>query len=173
MPISFVGSTTATSTNGDDVNLDLTAITDLAENDLVIIACAIGSSDDGDYNMVLVSPTDYAEVADLFADDDLDVQLGVFRKFMGASVDTDVLVEGFGNMNNSGAAIAFAFRGVDTTTPMDVAATTATGIDSANANPPSINHNNPDGVWTVIVGGSAHNQAGTRTYTFPTGYTTN
>lgn len=42
-----------------------------------------------------------------------------------------------------------AFTGVDTTTPIDVATTTATG-DGANANPPSINY--ADASATVVVG---------------------
>jgi hypothetical protein len=171
MAISFVGSVSQAQPNGSDITLDLTTITGLAQNDLVIVAYTVGSSDDGDYDMVVNSPTDYTEVADLFADDVQDCNLGVFRKVQGATPDTSVVVEGFGNMNNSIAAIAMAFRGVDTTTPMDVAATTATGIDTANPNPPSINHNNPSGVWTVVVGAAGHS-AGDRTYTFPTGYTT-
>lgn len=173
MAISFIGSTSEAALNGSDITLDLTVISGIAQNDIVIIGYAIGSSDDGDYNLVVNTPTDYNEVADLFADDTQDCQLGVFYKVQGATPDTDVVVEGFGNMNNSVTVIAMVFRGVDPTTPMDVTPTTATGIDSANANPPSINHNNPAGVWTVIVGAAGHNQGDGRSFTFPTGYTTN
>lgn len=56
-----------------------------------------------------------------------------------------------------------------------VTSTTATGIDTFHPDPPSIDHGNPSGVWTVIAGASGQDVAGAgaTSYTFPTGYTTN
>ena len=171
MAITFVGSTSGNATDGGDVTLDLTTISGLAQDDLVIVAYVIGDNDNVDFTMAMVT-AGYTGVADLFSDDTEDCNLGVFRKFMGASPDTAAQVDGQGGGDAAVAAAAMAFRGVDTTTPMDVAATTATGIDTAHPNPPSIDHNNPSGVWTVIAGASGH-AITTHTYTFPTGYTVN
>ena len=110
----------------------------------------------------------------MFVDDTDDANVAVWYKFMGATPDTSVVVEGStGGTDSSIAVVVMVFRGVNTTTPMDVAATTATGINTADTDPLSIDHNNPSGVWTVIAGASGHVLGGASTYTFPTGYTTN
>jgi hypothetical protein len=172
--IEFVGSAEGSAVNGANVTLTLPTA---QQNDLVIVAYAIGDNDSVDQNMAMVT-ADYNEVADLFSDETaLDLNLGVFWKVMGATPDTTAVVDGalsgLSGADAAVAAVAMVFRGVDTTTPMDVAATTDTGIDTMHPNPPSINHNNPSGVWTVIVGASAHTLGAAGTYTFPTGYTTN
>jgi hypothetical protein len=167
--ISFVGSAEGSATDGADVTLNLPAS---QQNDLVIVAYAIGDNDNVNFTMAMVT-ADYTPVADLFSDDLFDTNLGVFYKKMGATPDTTAVVDGQGGTDAAVAAVAMVFRGVDTTTPMDVAATTNTGLDSFHPDPPSINHNNPSGVWTVIAGASGHNLGAAGTYTFPTGYTTN
>jgi hypothetical protein len=167
--ISFVGSAEGSAISGGDVTLTLPA---MQQGDLVIVAYSIGDNDNLDFNMAMLT-ADYTEVADLFSNAVLDANLGVFWKVMGATPDTTAQVDGQGGADASVAAVAMVFRGVDTTTPMDVAATTDSGIDTMHANPPSINHNNPSGVWTVIAGASAHTGGSAQTYTFPTGYTTN
>ena len=60
-----------------------------------------------------------------------------------------------------------AFSGVDTTTPIDVAATTATG-DGTNANPPSINY--ADSEATIVVGACWDSTTGVYS-AVPTNYT--
>jgi hypothetical protein len=167
--ISFVGSAEASAINGGDVTLTLPA---MAQNDLVIVAYAVGDNDNIDFDMAMVT-ADYTEVADLFSDDIQDIHLGVFYKKMGATPDTTAVVDGLGGADAAVTAVAMVFRGVDTTTPMDVAATTDAGINTAHANPPSINHNNPSGVWTVIAGACANAGGVGASFTFPTGYTTN
>lgn len=167
MAISFVGSAEANAINGANVTVDLTAITGLAEDDLVIFAYSIGTQA-GNHDM---AATGYTEVADLFSDDGGDTNLGVFYKFMTATPDSSVTGTGNANAGSSAAAVAFAFRGVDLTTPMDVTATTATGINTMHPNPPSIDFADVS-AWTVIAVGNAHQTGGAGTYTFPTGYTT-
>lgn len=171
MAISFVGSAENSATDGGNVTVDISGIS-MAENDLVIVAYSEGDAADTDYDMATVT-AGYTQVADLFSNDGADTNLGVFYKFMGGTPDSSVEVDGHGGTNTAVAAVVMVFRGVDTTTPMDVAATTATGGDTFNANPPSINHNNPSGLWVVIAGASAHSLGGATTYTFPTNYTTN
>jgi hypothetical protein len=167
--IEFVGSAENSAGNGADVTLTLPAT---QPGDLVIVAYAIGDNDSANQTMAMVTGG-YTSVADLFSDDTLDVNLGVFWKVMGSPSETTAIVDGLGGTDAAVAAVAMVFRGVDTTTPMDVTATTDTGIDTGIANPPSINHNNPSGVWTVIAAGTAHSGGAAITYTFPTGYTTN
>jgi len=93
---------------------------------------------------------------------------------MGGTPDTTAVVDGVGGTNNAVAAVCMVFRGVDTTTPMDVTPPTPTATGNSNhPNPPSIDYLDA-AAWVVIVGGSAHVQDTTSvTYTFPTGYTTN
>jgi hypothetical protein len=167
--IEFVGSAENSAGNGADVTLTLPAT---QPGDLVIVAYAIGDNDSANQTMAMVTGG-YTSVADLFSDDTLDVNLGVFWKVMGSPSETTAIVDGLGGTDAAVAAVAMVFRGVDTGTPMDVTATTDTGIDTGIANPPSINHNNPSGVWTVIAAGTVHSGGAAITYTFPTGYTTN
>ncbi|GBD34349.1 hypothetical protein HRbin35_00061 [bacterium HR35] len=171
--ISFIGSVEGSAANGGDVTLSLSGL-GLQEGDLVIVAYAIGDNDNVNFNMAILSPAGYTEVADLHSDDTQDVDLGVYWKVMGATPDTSVTVDGLGGTDASVAAVAMAFRGVDPATPMDVIPTTATGINTMHPNPPAIDYVST-GVWTVIAGASGHalNLANTNNpYTFPSGYTT-
>ena len=75
MAISFVGSTSGSAIDGGNVTLDLTTISGLAENDLVIVAYAAGDNDSVDSDMSMVT-AGYAEIADLYdslvqSDDDI------------------------------------------------------------------------------------------------------
>ncbi|MCX7616315.1 MAG: hypothetical protein N2Z68_02910 [Patescibacteria group bacterium] len=174
LSMSFVGSVEGSATDGNDVTLNFSGL-GLQEGDLVVVAYAIGDNDNVDFNMAILSPTGYTEVADLFANDTQDTSLGVYWKIMGATPDTSVTVDGLGGTDAAVSAVAMVFRGVDPTTPMDVTPTTATALNTMHPNPPSITPVST-GVWTVIAGASGHalNPANTNNpYTFPTGYTTN
>ena len=168
MAISFVGSAENSAIDGADVTLTLPAMN---QNDLVVVAYAIGVVTDENMAMVTAG---YTEVADLYADNilGLDTNLGVYWKVMGATPDTTAVVDGLGGVDASVAAVCMVFRDVDTTTPMDVTPTTATAADTMHPDPPSIDFLDA-AAWTVIVGASGHDLGGAGTYTFPTGYTTN
>ncbi len=175
--VGFIGSVSNVgNTSGGDVTLTLSGL-GLQEDDLVIAAYSIADADNVDMAMAEVGGIGgWTEVADLFSDDTYDANLGVYYKVMGASPDASVIFDGVGGTDTQTGAVAMAFRGVDPTTPMDVAATTvsgASGLNTMHPNPPSINHNNPSGVWTVIAGSNVNGTQGARTFTFPTGYTTN
>lgn len=169
MAISFVGSAEGSAANGADVTLALPGGT--TTDDLVVVAYTIGDNDGVNFDMAMVT-TGYTEVADLFANDTQDISLGVYWKVMGGTPDTTAAVDGLGGTDAAVAAVCMVFRGVDTTTPMDVTPTTATGINTMHPDPPSVDHSNPAGVWTVIAGASGHTLLGAGTYTFPTGYIT-
>lgn len=147
----------APSTSG---SLDLTALTGgLASspslNDYVVVTWS--NSGTSDKNMAL-SSSGYTELADLYANDNADVNLGVYIKKMVGSVDATVDVAAIAAVYG-GVLIAEVWRGVDLTTPLDVAVTTATGVDTALANPPSITPTTAGAV--IIACGAAGAQNGT------------
>lgn len=169
MAISFVGSAENSAINGGDVTLTLPAGT--TTDDLVIVAYAIGDNDNVDFNMAMVT-AGYTEVADLFALDTQNCNLGVHWKIMGATPDTTAVVDGLGGADAAVAAVCMVFRGVDLTTPMDVAPANGAGINSRSPIPVVIDFLDA-AAWTVIAGASGHVAGGAGTYTFPTGYTIN
>lgn len=116
-----------------------------AADDLVIIAYGVGGQVD---LSIGINTSGYTEIAELFADDDFDANLSVNRKFMSGSPDTSVEMSQTFNNQYAAAVAIQVWRGVNQTTPMDVTATTATGIDSPNVDPPSIT---PSTTGAVII----------------------
>jgi hypothetical protein len=121
------------------------------ENDLVLIAYSVGAANDVD---VTITTSDYIEIADLRANDVYDGNLGLFRKFMTSTPDTSITVGPTGNANYAGVVAIHVWRGVNLTTPLDVAATTATGIDTGRPTPPAITPSTADSV-VVCAGASS------------------
>lgn len=80
----------------------------------------------------------WTEVADLYANDTADINLSVSWAIVTGTPPTAAIFTGPNNAANSGGAAVFAFTGADLTTPMDVSVTTATGINTAVADAPSI-----------------------------------
>lgn len=171
MAISFVGSAVGSSSPNTATVITLPT---LSANDLIIIAAAVGDT----ANNGIPAPTGYSRVpgvaATLYSDDVNDTNLDLYYKIaVAGDSGANVTMTATGGSNASNAGVAMVFRGVDTTTPFDVNATTATGINTSNADPPSIDHLNPAGVWTVIAASTGHTGTATATFTFPTGYATN
>lgn len=168
MPITYVGSANATGSSAS-FNIDLSGLS-LAQGDLVIVATGFVTVGGSDSNPG-VTTSGYTEVADLFGDDSREAQLSVSYKLMGATPDTTVACNGSGSGSFGSVGIAYVLRGVDQTTPIDVTTTTATGIDSAVPDPPSITPAT-SGAWVVIAGlGTATSVD--ETVTAPTGYSNN
>jgi hypothetical protein len=144
--IELVGYTTHTVKGSNINNISLTGLiggiaSQPAEDDFVLAFYACG------LNGASVSPLNfstggYTTVANLFANDTIDAALLVGYKFMSSTPDTSVVFSASGTGYTSGedprCGIVYVFRGVNKTTPMDVAATTDTRIDTVLANPPSI-----------------------------------
>jgi hypothetical protein len=78
----------------------------------------------------------YTALTDLYANDTNDAQLGVFYKVL-TTAETTVQISNSGSVSN-GAIGVFVFRGVDTSTPLDVTSTTATITNSGRPDCPSI-----------------------------------
>lgn len=167
MGITFIGSASASAIDGGDPSITLPS--GMQQDDLVIVAGAIGDNDNVDFVMSMVT-TGYSTFFDIFANDAQDCNLGLFYKFMGATPDTTAVFNGQGGADAACAAIAMVFRGLDTAYAADY--TFTTGINTMHPNPPNISWSKV-GAWTLIVGASGHTLGGTGTYTFPAGYTTN
>jgi len=161
--ISYIDSGLAGSNNGNDVTANFTAL----EDDIVICVGAIGMNTGTDLTMAMTT-SGYTTVVDEFQNDTIDLNFGVFWKVMGATPDTTATLDGGGEATSGTAVVCMVFRGVDTTTPMDVTPTTAGGINTFIPDPPSINFVDAN-AWVVLAAGSGHSAA-TTTYTFPTGY---
>jgi hypothetical protein len=158
--ITFVGSAVASATDGGTVELNLAGL-GLEENDVVV---AFGIATGG----TAAPPTGYTS-AGAFNEGGGILLGSLSYKRQTSSTDTVVSFWDTGSNTNSGTAIALAFRGVDTTTALDVA---AVGNNNNPPDPSSITPAN-NNCCIVIVGGtnSVDNNIGTVTnYTHPTNH---
>ena len=163
--LQYVNGTSATNVAGSATyNVSLSGL-GIAEGDLVVVVTGFGGTADGNPG---VTTTGYTEVFDLYANDTRDTNLSVNYKIMGATPDTQVTVNGSGNTANGAATVVHVWRGVDATTPMDVAATSATGIDVNTPDSPAITPITA-GAYVLTVGGGSRNNTAV-TMTTPTGY---
>lgn len=160
MALSFVGGNNGTAGGGADVTLTLTV--GVATNDYVLVAGTVAST--SDLNLAMVT-ADYQELADLYQNDLSDCNFGVFRKIMGATPDSDAVIENLGPGTIAGAF--HIWRGVNTTTPEDATTTTGGAIDSGTPDPPSIDTVTANAV-VIACAGSSEGDAVTNA---PTGYT--
>lgn len=132
-----------------------------ASGDFVIAAYAMHGSDstlaitDGTTGYTLIG-------SELFQTDSDPINLRVAYKFITS--DTDTTFGGTGDTARPGMSAIYVFRGVDTVTPMDVAAVTATAANSAQADPPSITPST-SGAFIVAVGAAARSDASSVTFT--------
>lgn len=151
--IEFVGARAVGARSGSAV--DLTGLTggvasSPSANDLVIVYAAQAS-----VGAQPITITGYTEVFSLHSNDITDTNLTVGYKFMGSTPDTVASLTTDGTVGGVDNAVGFlvqVWRNVDAITPMDVSATSATGIDSVLCDPPSIA---PITFGSVIVSGGA------------------
>jgi hypothetical protein len=163
MAIEFVGGNTsgkAGATSGNTtiaLNGSLTGgiASAVAAGDLVIAAFATGSAadrtlaiTDGTSNYTLIN-------SELAASDTEITNLRVAYKFMGGTPDASTTFGPTGNNADAGAMAVYVFRGVDSSTPLDVAAVPATGTNTSRPNPAGITPTTA-GAFIVCVGAGAH-----------------
>lgn len=128
------GSTSTVSVSLTDIPAVGGGTVTLADGDLVVVGYAIGAITD--INVAVT--TGYTEQTDIYANGtQYDANLGVFTKLMGPTPDTTVTLGAMASANNSGVTSIRAYRGVDLTTPLDVAIQTATGTGTGLPDPPS------------------------------------
>jgi len=123
---------------------NVTLIFDVApqENDLVLVCGGHGS------DAVSIGPSTAGYTA--IATHTASPKGGIWRKFMGSTPDTQVVCIGGGDAQDAVAYGSIVLRGVDLTTPLDVAHTVAGPSSVANPDPPSIEPVT-NGVWIVAA----------------------
>lgn len=134
-PLTYVGGKAATRTGAGTWVIPLTDLvggTDYAPGPYDTVVVAYSNAGAADRNL---AASGYTEIADLYANDTADANLGVFRKTMGALPDSQVSLTAFAEEN---AAVVHVWRNADLVTPMDVAAVTFSGTDGGVPNPPTI-----------------------------------
>jgi hypothetical protein len=151
--IQLVGTKSGNNNGSADITLDLTALTGglgsaAEEDDIVVLAFMYHYT--ADANMAPTT-SGYTELADLYSNDTYDTNLWVGYKKMGSTPDTSVVVPTIGTPL---AAVVQVWRGVDVTSPIDVSTVTATGVNSALSNAPSITPTT-NGATVVAVGAAA------------------
>lgn len=159
MAISFVGSAEGQAIDG--ANFTITMPGGVQQNDFVLV---LGSASyvqaTGNFG---VSTAGYTSIYD--ANWGTGNQGEIAWKIMGASPDSDIAIDAAaGVTTDSASAVVLVFRGVDTTTPIDVATTSATG-SSTTPDSPSITTD----VGGVVCSGFMGDVTDA-TVTAPTGY---
>jgi hypothetical protein len=149
----LVGSASGTAINGGSVTVDLTTIP-LQEND-VLIGIYAAAHDAAAFSTVSIDSTGWTQIANFTADSTEDVTLGVWYKVMGATPDTSFVTTATGDATDATGAIVRAYRGVNTTTPLDVNRTTSVNTAGFIPDPPNI-QTTTNFTMIVGVGASAH-----------------
>lgn len=158
MTIAFVGSG-AVGISTSDVVFNFSSLLDAAggtptlqQNDIVVISTGYRITNSVTWDK---TPTGYTDAYSTIFEDSTgnDLSLKTTYKVMGATPDTSVTIPA---ASSRGASVIHVLRGVDTTTPIDVASTTAGGANAngVNPNPPSITPTTA-GAWIYCVGSVA------------------
>jgi hypothetical protein len=164
--LTYVGSAEGSGTSAA-YNVSLTGLS-LQQGDLVIVVNGWGSSNvNGDPG---VGTAGYTEVADLYANDTVDANFSVSWKLMGASPDTSVSCNGSSDAQAGSACEVHVWRGADQLLPLDVTSTSATGVDSALFDSPSITPVTAGAVVLSLGLSTSNSASGDTSITAPSGY---
>jgi hypothetical protein len=137
--IQFVGGKVATRKASGSWAIDLTDLTGglgsaPIEGDYVIVAQNMDGSINYDF---VCSTSGFSELEDRYGNGGHDINFGVHAKIMTSSPDTNVTFTG-PDTTRGKALVVHVWRGVDPTTPQDVARVYASNLNSGVANPPAI-----------------------------------
>jgi hypothetical protein len=170
--IQFVGGNTATKlgaasgTSTIALNSGLTGgiASAVSEGDLVIAAFSTGSTADRTLS-ITDGTTAYTLLGtELYSNGSgHDCNLRVAYKFMGATPDTATTFGPTGDAADGGAMAVYVFRGVDSSSPLDVPVLTGTGTGTEDATGVPITPATA-GAYIVCVAGTGHGNS-TLTYT--------
>lgn len=163
MALQYVGGATATTVGATSGNstISLTSLTggissSAAAGDIVIAAYAGGAGGavtfeitDGTNAYTLIAPQQYSNGSTY------DTNLRVAYKIMGSAPDTSVTFGPTKWENDAGAMAVHVWRGVDTTAPLDVTPTSATGTASSRPDAPAITPTTPGAIVIAVGGGAA------------------
>lgn len=151
--IEFVGYSYGAGDSGTP-SISLTSLTggsdtQAREGDIVVVGTVCYGS-----TYATLSTSGYTQLALLLADDNYDCGMYVGYKIMGETPDTSVALVNQASSFAGRTITAYVFRNVDTTTPLDVPTTTATGINGGRPTPPAITPTT-EGTVILCIGGAA------------------
>lgn len=165
MPISYVGGRTFSFLGvTTDQTIPLTTLTGGSDTapqagDFVVVFYGTGSNT----NRTLTVRSSYTTVSSAFVSSTTWTNYTGAYKFMGATPDTSVIVSGTGSTADGGAGTIHVFRGVDTTTPLDV--TTVTGSSGTTTRPdPGAITPVTAGAWIVAAGAGGNTGGASTTF---------
>lgn len=137
-----------------------------AAGDLVIVTFCTGSTVDRTLDIETTGAVDYTLIgSELFSDDTVDTNMRVAYRFMPGTPETQFrFAGGSGNAADAGRWSVHVYRGVDSGTPLDVAAVTVSAAAQSTrlVNPGSITPTTA-GAWLQISGCGAAAAGGTYT----------
>lgn len=151
IPFQFIGTAVATVVGDGDPVIDLSTITGLQQDDVVVVIAATGRYTTAPAVPGMVSSGWTTIGSDNVADAGA-TSLTAFFKVMGSSVDTSVTIDAFAPIDHGSMARAFAFRGLNLSNV--VASHSITGEASNHrADPASAT---PSSSQVVLYGGAAY-----------------
>ena len=154
----FLGSASSSATNGGEITVDLSGLS-LQEDDLVL---AVWTQASNGGTIGTMSTSGYTSIATVSASDTYDTELAASYKFMGATPDTDFVIGNTDDASASNTAVAYVFRNVDTTTPLDVAATTGSATNTVI--PPQVAITPTSSYCAIVVCAGGAHTGGVQTY---------
>lgn len=161
--ISFLGSTPVTNViNGGGITLSFSNLRDasnstptLASGDLVVVVYACASPGGRDLAVSSTGWTrEFNQVGGTSGVQSCST-LAVFTKFMGGTPDTSCVFVAQTGSTVSNSGVAFAFRGVNSTTYLDASTVTAIGAGNARPDPAAITPTAASGSWILVTGCTA------------------
>lgn len=157
----FVGSATAGELGNDNptYTINVSSLTggiasSPISGDLILIVNVVANT----ANIAMSTPSGFTEMVESYADDTNDTNLQLLRKISDGTETTVTLTAS--NGTGGSAAVAYVWRGVNQSSPIDVfdSATHITTGEGAKVNPPSIT---PVTAGAVVVGFGGTSGTGT------------
>lgn len=177
MAIQYVGGQSGSSigtTSNQTITFALTGglASTPAADDLVIVSFSVGASSDQALSIQNTGGTNYTLIAsELVSTDSFVSNLRTAYRFMPSTPETQFVVFDDAGATSASAYTVHVFRGVHAVDTLDVAATTATGINTRLPNPASITPTTA-GSWIYVVGGGAGATGATYTASYLTAFQT-
>lgn len=158
--IIFVGYkyvTSISSTVNIDVGSGLTggASSTLQAGDFAVVAAVLCQVSSIYQDIAYSSGTGWTEDSALTVTDTQRCSMSVCYKYFTTTANSSVTFSKSSRADAGAIALAMVYRGVNSSTPLDVISTTATGANSVLANPPSITPTT-DRSLVLGIGGGAH-----------------
>lgn len=122
--------------------------------DFVLVMYGSGSTNDQSVKVIKdTSAVAYTSLVGLYANATNDANLAIAYRMLASSPDLTVVLGSQGGSNNGGGAIILVFRGVNVSSPFDVAYVQSVVTNTGRPNPPAIT---PVTAGAYIVACGAH-----------------